>query len=433
MGKVLENKHRPVYLFWGILINLIPVLAIRLIGISGNSPVIELTGFHGIEHLLAPLGLSFYALQSISYLIDIYKSRIKPERNLFDFLLYLAFFLKFLAGPIERADNFIPQLKKGRIVDNRKISQGFYLILVGLIRKTVIAQTLISVLPEYFIHAEIINSRPFLGIFSFPFISYTSSIAYFDRWVGIIGYGLFLYNDFAGYTGIMRGISLFLGIDLSPNFMVPYFSLSFSDFWSRWHISLSSWLRDYIYFPLSRFLKTNRQGFPTFSILAIPICVTMLASSFWHGFSIPFIIWGLVYAVMMVIEQWIFITWPAFRPQRQPFFIKCLKGLFTFFCVTIAWVPFIANSSGEIFAFWKTLLKGSGWNTPPAYNHWILIVACLSFILDIFQHRYKDENFIAEYPMIVRSSVLALTFLMIFLAITWNSPSDTNVFLYQNF
>lgn len=379
------------------------------------------------------MGLSFYALQSISYLIDIYKSRIKPEKNLLDFYLYLAYFLKFLAGPIEQAGSFLPQLKKDRVVNNNSISQGFFLILVGLIRKTVIAQILFSILPEHFIHSEIINTRPYLGLISFPFISYTNSIAYFDRWAGIIGYGIYLYNDFAGYTGIMRGISLFFGFNLSPNFMVPYFAMSFSDFWNRWHISLSSWLREYVYFPISRYLKENLKSLSTFLKIAIPIILTMLTSSLWHGISSTYLIWGLVYSVMMVLEQWIFLKWPAFRPQRQSFFIKVLRGGVIFFCVIIAWVPFTADFPGEIFAFWKTLAKGSGWYTSPTVNSWIWILIFLSFTLDVFQDKYKDENFVARYPMVVRSLILAVTFLILFLAITWSSPSVTNVFLYQNF
>ncbi len=433
IAKNPEYKHKPLWLCTGVMINLMPLFLNRLIDLSGESQIIQLADMNGVEYFLTPMGLSFYALQSISYLIDTYRSRIKPEKNLFDFYLYLAFFLKFLAGPIERAGNFLPQLKKDRVVNNNTISQGFYLILVGLIRKTVIAQILLSILPEHFIHADIINTKPYLGLISFPFVSYTSSIAYFDRWAGIIGYGIYLYNDFAGYTGIMRGISLFFGFNLSPNFMVPYFAVSFSDFWNRWHISLSSWLRDYLYFPISRYLKENQRNLSSLLLITIPIIFTMLASSLWHGFTSPYLIWGLVYTVMMVLEQWIFLKWPAFRPQRQAFLFKVLRGFFIFICVTFAWVPFTAASPGETLAFWKTIAKGSGWFTSPSFNPWIWPLLILSLIVDVFEVRYKDENFIFKYPMIVRSLILAVTFLILFLAITWSSPSVTNVFLYQNF
>ncbi|NLF52690.1 MAG: hypothetical protein GX577_16305, partial [Leptolinea sp.] len=150
IAKNPEYKHKPLWLCIGVMINLMPLFLNRLIDLSGESQIFQLVDMNGIEYFLAPMGLSFYALQSISYLIDTYRSRIKPEKNLFDFYLYLAFFLKFLAGPIERAGSFLPQLRKDRVVNNNSISQGFYLILVGLIRKTVIAQILFSILPEHF-------------------------------------------------------------------------------------------------------------------------------------------------------------------------------------------------------------------------------------------------------------------------------------------
>lgn len=430
IGKKLTGPNSQRWLAAGIAFNILSLVFVRF----AATPVFAAPGqVSGIEKLLAPLGLSFYALQAISYLIDVRRGHIKPETDPVDFMLYQSFFLKFLAGPIERAGTFLPQLKTGRRIDNDTAAGAAYLIIVGLIRKVIIAQILISVLPENFMHAEIINTRPDLGLLSFPFISYTNSIPYLDRIAGIVGYGIYLYNDFAGYTGIMRGISLLLGIKLSPNFMTPYFSTSFSDFWSRWHISLSSWLRDYIYYPLSRSLKKNFRGLPTPVLIFFPFLLTMLASGLWHGATGPYLIWGLAYAVMMGVEQWLFVTWPKLRPQRQPAPVKILTGLLTFMLVTLAWVPFSAGSLQEIFAFLKAIFKGSGWNSLPAFSVWIVVLAAFSFLLDGFQSVYKDENFLLKYPVMVRSTVLAVVLLMLFLAITWAAPTSTQVFIYQSF
>jgi alginate O-acetyltransferase complex protein AlgI len=191
--------------------------------------------------ILVPLGLSFYVLQTISYLVDVYRGQLKAERNWMNFALYLAYFPKIIAGPIERARSFLPKLAPARIVDNSMISRGVSLIFVGMVRKLLIADTLTAfILPDVFEVPAKYTPPELIG------------------WLVI--YAFALYNDFAGYTDIVRGISGLFGIELSSNFRVPYFSRNFTEFWSRWHITLSEWLRDYIYFPLSRALGRRNPG-----------------------------------------------------------------------------------------------------------------------------------------------------------------------------
>lgn len=386
-----------------------------------------------IQQILVPLGLSFYALQAISYLVDVLKGKINAETDPVDFLVYLLYFPKFLAGPIERAGNFLPQLKTDRIVDNDRLVRAFTLIVLGLFRKVVVAEVLLSILPQYYLHATVVNTHPELGFWGFPFYSYIGRVAYLDHLIGLFGYGIYLYNDFAGYTSIVRGISLLMGIHISPNFQVPYFATSLSDFWSRWHISLSSWLRDYIYFPLTRQLK--KKFTKPFALLpvVIPLLTTMLASGFWHNLSGPLLTWGLTYAILMILEQLIFQRWPNTRPQRRSMPVKILYGLLTFLFVTLAWVPFAAGSMPEILAFGKMLFKGSGWNTPPEFSPFILILALASFALDYGQFRAKDELFMVQWPLPARAFLLAVGGLALFLAFTWTSPYSANVFVYQGF
>ncbi|MHC1784637.1 MAG: MBOAT family protein [Anaerolineaceae bacterium] len=386
-----------------------------------------------IKQFLIPIGFSFYILQAISYLIDIYRSKIQPETSLIDFMVYLLFFPKILAGPIERPGSFLPQLKTGRMVDNQKLAQGFTLILLGLFRKIVIAEILLSIFPVNFIHAEVFNTHPSLGILSFPYFSYNETIPYLNRLIGIIAYGVYLYNDFAGYTQIMRGICLLMGINLSQNFRLPFFSTSLSDFWGRWHISLSSWLRDYLFFPLSRYLIKKTNGQFSILVIIIPFLSTMLISGFWHGLSVPLLLWGLTYGIVMILEQLFFQFWPRFRPQKQSKPIRILFGLLTFAIVSLAWVPFSAASIGEILAFWKVIIKGSGWNSSPSFDYWILILISLSFLLDFLQYKNKDDAFFIKWRLPARASAVAIAALALILAFAWTSLYDSTIFVYQNY
>ena len=185
--------------------------------------------------ILLPVGMSFYILAVISYLVDVYRGQLPASRDWVDFALYMAYFPKLLTGPIERARVFLPRLAASRRVDNEVLARSVALIVIGVVRKVVFADTLFLMLPNR------LWSDP--GRFSSPGLL-----------VYLIVYGFALYNDFAGYTGVVRGVSGLFGIELSPNFNVPYFARSLSEFWSRWHITLSQWLRDYIYFPTSRAL-----------------------------------------------------------------------------------------------------------------------------------------------------------------------------------
>jgi len=305
--------------------------------------------------------------------------------------------------------------------------------MVGLFRKIVIAEVILSIFPQNYIHGAIINTQPSLGLLSFPYFNYAETIPYLNRLVGIIGYGIYLYNDFAGYTGIMRGTSLLMGINLSPNFQNPYLSTSLSEFWSRWHISLSSWLRDYIYFPLTRYVKKQSNGRYFILAIIIPILTTMLISGIWHGLTVPLLLWGLAYAVIMILEQIAFQLWPGLRPQKQSKIIKVIYDFLTYGIVTLAWVPFTAASIEEILAFWKVIFKGSGWNSPPSFNYWILILGLVSFLLDFLQFRHKDEKFVLKWPLPARAFILAIGRLALILASAWTSQFVSKVFIYQSF
>jgi D-alanyl-lipoteichoic acid acyltransferase DltB (MBOAT superfamily) len=315
LAKQIERSRSRTLLLAGILINAGSLVSLKFLTGPYGANLIEQTGTSTLTGILLPIGFSFYVLQAISYLIDVYRSQVEAEKDFLQFALYLAYFPKMLAGPIEPAKNFLPQLKRERIVDREGIEEGIYLILLGLLRKVVIANHLSNLLP-----AE---------IFSTP-----EEFSSLERGVWLLVFAFILYNDFAGYTSIVRGISFLLGIRLSPNFRQPFLARSFSDFWARWHITLSEWLRDYVFYPVRRGLMQARGSH--WMALVLPSMLTMLISGFWHGASLALLFWGFLHGVYLVLEQVLlqFRVLPA--AGRKATFYSAL----VFILVTLAWIPF---------------------------------------------------------------------------------------------
>ncbi len=436
VGLLFKRTNNKNWLFVGILTNVLVIILFRtvnspLIQTLNNLPAVSSPTFSLAEFI--PLGLSFYLLQAISYLLDINQEKIQPETDFFDFFLYLMFFPKILAGPIERAGNFLPQLKNGRTVDNQLFSEGLAWILIGLFRKIAIAEILLAILPTNYIHAPILNTHPELGLLSLPYYSYVETISWIDRFVGIIGYGIYLYNDFAGYTSIIRGLGLLFGIRISRNFNTPYLSVTLSDFWNRWHISLSSWLRDYVYFPLARYFKRKPNFNNSIYSIFIPVLSVMLISSIWHGLTFPLLFWGLTYAAIMALEQVLFQKFPVIRSFQQKWFPKFISRIVTFFIVIFAWIPFVANSMDEVFTFTKTILKGSGWNIPSQISIFVILPILFSFALDILQNKTGEDAFFLKWPIVLRASTLVVMSVIIYLSSIWASPQVIKMFVYQGF
>lgn len=426
-GARLAETGRRGWLAAGIAVNVTALAFYR----TATSPLVFPAGT--IDHLLVPVGMSFYTLQSIGYLIDISHKKIEAEKDPVDLTLYLMYFPKFLAGPIERAGHFLPQLKEPRIVDNAKASRGFSFILFGLIRKVAVAEVLFTLIPKNFLLIPFVDMPLAVGLPPLHVATYIAPVSNIDRLIAVICYGLYLYNDFAGYTLIMRGISLLMGIELPPNFREPYFAATLSEFWSKWHISLSSWLRDYIYFPLTRWLKKKSPGaFPVIPI-AVPLLVTMLTAGVWHGLTIPFLFWGLLYGIMLTLEQLAFQRWPSLRPQQRPFAYRLFSALLTFTIVSFAWVPFAARSWREIAAFPVYLSQPVLWTRSPEISPWAIIVAAFSFPLDVIQSLYRDWLSEAGISLPLRAAIVAAFLILLFLAFTWTKPYTSNVFIYQAF
>ena len=360
--------------------------------------------------ILVPLGLSYYTLQTISYLVDVYRGQLKAESDVVNFVLYLVYFPKLLAGPIERAGTFLPKLAQQRIVDNRVVAESVMLIFVGLIRKLIIADTLTaSFLPD---------------VFEIP-AKYTALELVF--W--LIIYAFALYNDFAGYTDIVRGISGFFGIQLSPNFRAPYFSRNFTEFWKRWHITLSEWLRDYIYYPVRRALSHTNASDRRLAILVVPPLITMLVSGMWHGFGPNMLLWGGLHGLYLIVERIPALWRPIVMPEHQPFWKQWIGIMAVFSLVLIAWVPFRWELP-VVLQLWGALLD---WSTIAIrYSRMLVVLPVLlgSLILDFIQYQSQDEFIFLKWSPLAKAACMAI---VLFLTFVLTAEDFEQPFVYQAF
>lgn len=267
---------------------------------------------------LLPVGISFYTFQTLSYSLDIYQGKLKPESSFFRFALFVSFFPQLVAGPIERAKNLLPQLRNLQLADNKGFEFGLKLILWGLFKKVVIADNL----------APIVD-----GVYADS--TFNSSAIY---WLASYFFAIQIYCDFSGYSDIAIGVARFFGVDLMKNFNRPYIATSIQNFWSRWHISLSTWFRDYLYIPLGG----NRT---TFLRWLLNLLIVFLVSGLWHGANWTFVVWGGIHGALLIIG--VFIAKSDFLSGSINKLPTWIKQLVLFQLVTLAWVFFRANNVGE--------------------------------------------------------------------------------------
>jgi alginate O-acetyltransferase complex protein AlgI len=303
--------------------------------------------------IILPMGISFYTFQTMSYTIDMYKRKIEPARTFLDFALYVTFFPQLVAGPIVRAKDLITQFYEEKKATANQFIWGLFLLTVGLFQKIVLADTLLASTAD-----EVFGSNKLLhGV---------------DAWVGTLAFSGQIFFDFAGYSTCAIGIALLLGIVLPDNFRYPYAALGFSDLWKRWHISLSSWLRDYLYIPLGG----NQFGVAR---MYAALVITMLLGGLWHGAAWTFVVWGGLHGLYLILE----------RLQRRylPFKITTANGIFlaflTFTCVNITWVFFRAREFG------------TAWN----------MIASMSFLTP------NGENIIETFDVLKVLTVVTVMFL----------------------
>jgi D-alanyl-lipoteichoic acid acyltransferase DltB (MBOAT superfamily) len=290
-------------------------------------------------NVLLPVGISFYTFQTLSYVVDVYKGDIQAEHHFGYYATFISFFPQLVAGPIERTRNLLPQIKATQTFDYNKASYGAKLMLWGYFKKLVIADVVSTYVSTVF--DDPLNFKGQSG-FSFVIVAFLFSIQ--------------IYCDFSGYSDIAIGTAKLLGIDLMTNFQSPYFSQSIREFWSRWHISLSTWFRDYVYIPLGG----NRVG----KIRHIlNLMITFLVSGLWHGANWTFVVWGGIHGLAQVAET----TFLPKQKKSNGILISVIKTLIVFAFCTLVWVFFVSNSVYEAVYVIVNMFRGI--SSPIAYLH----------------------------------------------------------------
>src|SRR3954463_13735545 len=320
MGKLHEPRERRIWLWISVAVNL-SMLGFFKYGnfLLENFPWVLARG--GIQYkpphldVFLPIGISFYTFHSLSYTLDIYRGVMRPTRSLRDFTLAVSFFPQLVAGPIVRAGDFLPQLQAPPKPQNGRFLWGLALMTLGLFEKVVLADTMLSgAADRVFGHGG-----PLIAL---------------DSWIGVIAFAGQIFFDFAGYSICAIGAALCLGFHLKDNFRFPYAAIGFSDFWRRWHISLSTFLRDYLYIPLGG----NRSGAAR---AMVNLIIVMFIGGLWHGAAWTFVVWGLLHGSYLAIERFLKASFkPADEVESVP--IKILIGVVTYFAVLVAWVYFRA-------------------------------------------------------------------------------------------
>lgn len=416
-GLLLQQVRKRSILAGAVLLLVIPWLCMK----NGNY-VLEILLHRDAVAWIVPLGISFYTLQMISYLADVYQGKTEAQRNPAKFALYVMFFPQIVQGPIPRYDRLAGQLYAGHLFCERTVVGGFYRILWGFFLKLMIADRAAVVVDEIFE-----NHHQYVGCYVLV--------------AGVL-YSIQLYTDFAACISISKGVANLFGIELTDNFNHPYLAVSVKDFWHRWHMSLSEWLKDYVYIPLGGSRKGRIRTF-------INLILTFVVSGIWHGAGMRFIVWGLLHAAYQIAGQLTQgiqrkaakITGLTQAPQARVW----IRRAWTFLCVMTAWIIFRAGNLrvglqmiGSMFRVWNVwiftndalLALGLNW------KEWVVLIASILILFVVSVKQEKGTVFsdgIFRQPVYIR---WALYLVVIFGIITYGAYGmgyDSQAFIYGGF
>ncbi len=351
--------------------------------------------------ILLPAGISFFTFESLSYVIEIYQRHLPATTRLKHYALFIGFFPKLVAGPIERPAVLIPQIQQPRHVTLEGFTRGLFLILLGLFKKIVVADGLAPTVASVF-NTSSTPDAP-------------------DIVLAVYAFALQIYCDFSGYTDIARGVSKLFGIELSQNFRFPYFSSNPSEFWRRWHISLSSWLRDYLYIPLggNRFGEARTR---------VNLMITMLLGGLWHGAAWNFVAWGGYQGALLVGHR----MKPRMLPRAVPQRLVVVVSTFLFFqLVCYGWLLFRAHSFAQIASFSAQLLHGSYRVAPTLAKPSLatLVGSAILIVYDFLAYRSGRATFYRSWPVPVRSALYAVMLFVLVMGLA----NARSAFIYFQF
>ncbi|MFY8132790.1 MAG: MBOAT family O-acyltransferase [Bacteroidia bacterium] len=348
------------------------------LGISLDLPTLK---------LILPVGISFYTFHGMSYVFDIYRNQGKPTKNLVNYSLFVSYFPLLVAGPIERASHLLPQLEVPRKWNWKQFKEGLFLVSWGFFKKVVIADSLAVFVDEVFKNYQ-----------------HESGI---NLLVGAVFFSFQIYGDFSGYSDIARGVSKFFGIELLLNFNFPYFSRSIPEFWKRWHISLSSWFRDYLFIPLGGSKEGKLKALRN-------VIIIFLVSGFWHGANWTFIIWGGIHA-LMYIPSFLFGSHKKYKGTEfstgkwYPSLREGLSILATFALVTVAWIFFRADDVSTAWNFIHRMVSAMFSNFSIDIRHLFNFTYIVIFILlDLILHAKKEVKYAWQIIFFLLAMLLIL-------------------------
>ena len=369
---------------------------ISLLGFSASMPVLN---------VVLPVGISFYTFQTMSYTIDVYRGETEPTHKFFDFALYVSFFPQLVAGPIERSYRLLPQILEKRPRLKEDFVEGLYHVMIGMFKKVVIADNM----------APIVNN-----VFARPVSDLTGP----EILVGVYAFAFQIYGDFSGYSSIAQGIAKWMGFTLSWNFKMPYFALNPSDFWQRWHISLSSWLRDYLYIPLG-----GNRGSHLFTLRNLML--TMLLGGLWHGAGWTFIAWGFYHGLLLIVYRLLEFNQPGIaRSLMHHKLGRGLRMIIFFHLICLSWLLFRAESMTQV---WEMLF--AVFTNFVITDFFVYAASMLLFfagplmILEYWIEKSGDLLIIPNSHWILRAALY-----LYFITMLWVFPPLSNqVFIYFQF
>jgi len=363
-------------------------------------------GVHGAPiatlKILLPPGISFYTFQEVAYIVDVYHGKLKSADSLVEYALFISLFPHLIAGPIQQPSHLLPQVQAARVMDREKFFDGQMLIVFGLLQKCVVAD-----------NCALIANAAFNGTLGKPSIPTVL--------LGAYAFAGQIYGDFAGYSNIARGCAQLLGFHFMINFRQPYLATSFQDFWRRWHISLSSWLRDYLYIPLGG----NRKGkLRTY----VNLLATMLLGGLWHGANWTFVVWGAMHGAILALERVLGIN--SDGDERSHSVSAWVKRIATFNLVCLSWIFFRATSLLQAMTFLRGL---SIWAWQPAYANAFAFLAIFFapvLAIDLLVEHHPGDEYMFQGSGVRARALLGLA---VFAIVTLVSASDLNAFIYFQF
>lgn len=406
VGRMMEkyehdNHKRKIFLFISVIVNLSLLGFFKYADFLINS----LNGFFHLNipllNLGLPVGISFFTFQTMSYSIDVYRKEVKVEHNFFNFMTYVSMFPQLIAGPIVRYETVSKELYE-RKINFSNFARGLIRFTQGLFKKVLIA-----------------NNVGYL----WTLMSTSNDLSMLGAWLGIIAFTLQIYFDFSGYSDMAIGMGKMLGFNYLENFNYPYIATSITDFWRRWHISLSTWFRDYVYIPLG--------GSRVKKVLHIRnIFIVWMLTGLWHGASWNFVLWGIYYGILLILEKFVLKKWLAKMPNFW-------KHVYTLFLVIIGWLIFAFEDMSLLGNYFKAMfgLNGKIFNSTSLYylsNYFVILLIAVIFSLPVYKYLKTFINS-KKHPLIKLGVTIVIYLSLLIVTVAYLVSDTYNPFLYFRF